>query len=483
MNRVQPALAFLQQKLPAASVVPPDTLRVVIDGEPIEIFPALTPGDPAWFAAGRTRLAYRCRPGLPAATRERLRGVFLEWRATLEAGRVVDLRAPLPIGGGWTDGVDDGDLQGWRDWAERSYRAAVEGNRNDECHGLPDCLDLNMRPPVRPPTDELQTPPDTGPCASCGRARVCPGSSERPAGHLKALRHADASGAELAALRALSGAAGLPEKDALEAYTLLVDACGDRAVAGALPLEFSIRLAPATRRPDRLRFVNYYPLVTNDSLREAISERRRSTATTLASRWLTAAEREALAIWLACVAETQPRTLGLSIGVEMDATAVRLQVYAHPGPRDDADRLARAVVERLGGSLESLSPPTSPPVLVGIALTAGKPPSSKLYHHRSWNDRHDTGLLRDGLGALEPFNPGWGLAIQEHENASAAWVKWDFPVTAHYQVYDGFLAAFLRTAGDPTATVPEWLSGAAFSPWPTWASIGRGGATLYFVAR
>ena len=37
------------------------------------------------------------------------------------------------------------------------------------------------------------------------------------------------------------------------------------------------------------------------------------------------------------------------------------------------------------------------------------------------------------------------------------------------------------STGSPA--VPEWLSGSQFSPWPTWASIGRGGATLYFIAR
>jgi hypothetical protein len=120
---------------------------------------------------------------------------------------------------------------------------------------------------------------------------------------------------------------------------------------------------------------------------------------------------------------------------------------------------------------------------VGIALSSGEPPALKLYYHRAWDARHDTGLRPEGLGELEAFNPGWGLAIQEHVDGRAAWVKWDFPVTAHYQVYDRFLAAFWRTTGYPQATIPDWLSGEHFSPWPTWASLGRGGAVLYFVAR
>ena len=122
-------------------------------------------------------------------------------------------------------------------------------------------------------------------------------------------------------------------------------------------------------------------------------------------------------------------------------------------------------------------------MLVGIALSAGGPSALKLYYRRTWAQRHDTGLRPEGMGELEPFNPSWGLAVQEHVDGRAAWVKWDFPVTTHYQVYDRFLAAFCRTIGDPQAAVPAWLSGEHFSPWPTWASLGRGGAALYFVAR
>ena len=97
--------------------------------------------------------------------------------------------------------------------------------------------------------------------------------------------------------------------------------------------------------------------------------------------------------------------------------------------------------------------------------------------------RGDTGLLPEGLGELAPFNPGWGLAVQEHVDGRAEWVKWDFPVTTHYQVYERFLAAFWRTTGDRQESVPTWLSGEHFSPWPTWASLGRGGWALYFQAR
>jgi hypothetical protein len=122
-------------------------------------------------------------------------------------------------------------------------------------------------------------------------------------------------------------------------------------------------------------------------------------------------------------------------------------------------------------------------VLVGIALSASRPPALKLYYRRTWEARGDTGLLPDGLEELAPFNPGWGLAVQEHIDGRAEWVKWDFPVTTHYQIYDRFLAAFCRTAGDREASVPDWLSGERFSPWPTWASLGRGGRELYFVAR
>jgi hypothetical protein len=365
------------------------------------------------------------------------------------------------------------------------YGAAVEAGRNDDCRGLPDCLDLRMRPPIPSSSVEWSAPPRTGPCARCGRARVCPSARESTDGEQawKPLRHADAGSAELAALRVLAGEAAVPMAEALEAYTLVVSACGDRTLAGALPLEWSVRLSPTTRRPDRLRFVSYYPMVASDPVRREINRGRRAAARTLAARWLAPNEREALDTWLECTAEVAPDTLGLSIGMELDPTGIRLQVYAHPGPADGADRLANAVVGRLGGAAEHLPPERAAPVLVGIALAAGRPPALKLYYHRTWDARADTGLRPEGLGELEAFNPGWGLAVQEHVDGRATWVKWDFPVTTHYQIYDRFLAAFWRTTSDPTATVPDWLSGERFSAWPTWASLGRGGAALYFVAR
>jgi hypothetical protein len=483
VNGVHPALAFLQDKMPTARSVGADTLRLEIDGARVEIFVAPANDGPAFFAAGRTRVAYRCSAGLPDLAKERLRGVLLELKTALAAGRVVDPHAPLPNGGGWTDPIDDSDPAAWRDWVTRSYRAAVEADRRDDCRGLPDCLDLRMRPPIPSPSIELAEPPTTGPCARCGRAQVCPSARESAEGELKPLRHADAGSAELAALRVLSAAAALPLADALEAYALLIDACGDRALAGASPLEYSVRLAAGARQPDRLRFVSYYPMVASDAVRRQINRGRRAAVRTLAARWLTPRERAPLDAWLECTTDAQPDTLGLSIGVEMDATDIRLQVYAHPGPRDAADRLVNAVVQRLGGAPDRIPPEGPAPVLVGIALSAGRPPALKLYYRRAWEARGDTGLLPDGLEELASFNPGWGLAVQEHIEGRAEWIKWDFPVTTHYQIYDRFLAAFCRTTGDRQVSVPDWLSGESFSPWPTWASLGRGGRALYFVAR
>ncbi len=483
MNGLHPALAFLQEKMPTARAVGTDTLRLEIDGVRVEIFVAPTNDGPALFAAGRTRLAYRCSSSLPDVVKERLRGLLLELKGALAAGRVVDPRMPLPEGGGWTDRIAASEVATWRDWVARSYRAAVETDRRDDCRGLPDCLDLRMRPAMAAPCSELAAPPSTGPCARCGRARVCPSAGESAEAGLKPLRHADAGSAELAALRVLSAAAAFPLEDALEAYALLIGACGDRALAGASGLEFSVRLAAGARQPDRLRFVSYYPMVTSDAVRREINRGRRAAVQTLAARWLTPRERVLLDAWLECTADAQPDTLGLSIGVEIDTTGIRLQVYAHPGPRDAADRLVNAVVQRLGGAPAHIPPQGSAPVLVGIALAAGRPPAQKLYYRRAWEARGDTGLLPDGLGELAPFNPGWGLAIQEHIGGRAEWVKWDFPVTTHYQEYDRFLAAFWRTNGDRQALVPDWLAGEGFSAWPTWASLGRGGRALYFVAR
>jgi hypothetical protein len=484
VSRVHPALAFLREKVPNARAAGSDTLRVEIDGERVEIYVAPENDASVLFAAEGTKLAYRCRAGLSPAVKERLRAVLLELKAMLATGRVADPRVPLPAGGGWTERVDGTDVAAWRDWATRSYRVAVEAGRNDDCRGLPACLDLRMRPPLPSPSVALHAPPRRGPCARCGRAPVCDSAHEETNGEsgLRPLRHADAASAELAALRVLATEAAIPMAEALEAHTLLIEAPGDRALAGSLPLEFSVRVAEGARRPDRLRFVSYYPLVGSDSVRREINRARRAAARTLAARWLTAPERDALDAWLACAAETQPDTLGLSIGLELDPDGIRLQVYAHPGPNDDADRLANAVALRLGGDAESL-PSRSSLVLVGIALAAGAPPALKVYAHHGWDARRETGLVPEGLGALEPFNPGWGLAVQEHVDGRATWVKWDFPVTTHYQVYDGFLAAFARTIGDPEAAVPAWLSGEHFSTWPTWASLGRGGAVLYFVPR
>src|SRR5438093_12843773 len=112
MNGVHPALAFLQDKMPTARAVGTDTLLLEIDGARVEIFVAPANDGPALFAAGRTRLAYRCSSGLSDLAKERLRGVLLELRAALAAGRIVDPRAPLPEGGGWTDRIDPA---AWRD--------------------------------------------------------------------------------------------------------------------------------------------------------------------------------------------------------------------------------------------------------------------------------------------------------------------------------------------------------------------------------
>lgn len=481
MSAMHPALAFLLTKVPGARAVGADAVRLEIDGTHLEILIASDDGAATWFAEGRTRLAYRCPSGLPSVVKERLRTTLLELRSTLAAARIADLGAPLPAGGGWTDGIRERGLSAWRDWVVPTYRDVVAANRSDDCAGLPDCLDLRMRPPIAVPGLAFAPPPASGPCARCGRARTCPSASEEKDGSdaPKPLRHADAASGELAALRVLAAEAAIPLADAVDAYTRLVETCGDRGIAGALPLEYSVRLPEGARRPDRLRFVSYYPLVASDPVRREINRARRAAATTLAGRWLGARERGALDTWLACTADTQPDTLGLSIGVELDPTGVRLQVYAHPGPRDDAHRLVRAVVQRLGGAAEGLRSESAPPVLVGIALAAGAAPALKLYHPRAWETRGDTGLLPEGLGPLDCFDPGWGLAVQEHVDGRAAWVKWDFPVTTHYQDYDRFLAAFWGTAD----AVPAWLAGEHFSPWPTWASLGRGGRVLYFVAR
>src|SRR5262249_36783637 len=158
---------------------------------------------------------------------------------------------------------------------------------------------------------------------------------------------------------------------------------------GAMPLEYSVRLPVGERRPDRLRFVSYYPLVNSTPLRREINRGRRAAARRLAAHWLTAAERRALDVWLACAEQTQPDTLGLSIGLEIDADGVRLQVYAHPEPVDATDDFVAAAVETIGGSSADVPPRGTRPVLVGLALCANRSPTLKLYYQRAWQSRGD----------------------------------------------------------------------------------------------
>lgn len=479
MTELHPALAFLRDRIPAACVLGAEALAFEVDGVRIEIFTA-SAGAAALFAAGSTRLSYRSSAPIPESSKESLRRMLLELREALSAGRVESARDALADGGGWTDSGADPTV--WRDWVVRSYRGIVASGRRDACAGLPDCLDLRMRPPIAAPWPEIAAAPRSGPCSRCGRAGGCVAARQREDVY-KPLRHADAASAELAALQVLAQAASLPLEKALAAYQNLNSACGDRALEGSLPLEYSVRMPRGEQQPDRLRFVSYYPLVSSDAVREQIHRRRREAVRELAALWLTPAEATALDAWLDCAAATQPATLGLSIGVEMDATDIRLQVYAHPEADADGERFAAAAVTRLGGAAGDVSIPSQPPVLIGIALSANRPPALKLYYHRTWAERGDTGLLSDGLAELEPFNPGWGLAINEQCGGRAAWVKWDFPVTTHYQDYERFLSAFWRATGAPQLAVPDWLSGEQFSPWPTWASLGRGGWALYFHAR
>lgn len=479
VNRLHPALAFLRERLPSSRPLGDEALAIAIDGVRVEIFVAAA-GERAFFAAGATRLSYRCAAPLGDRAKEALRRALLDLRDTLAAARVESVRDALRDGGGWTE--SGGDPAAWRDWVARSYRTVVAAGRRDACAGLPDCLDLRMRPPIAPQWRQIAVAPRSGPCSRCGRAGGCDSAREGE-GDYEPLRHPDAVSAELAALRVLAASASLPLATALDAYQHLTTACGDRALEGALPLEYSVRMPRGERQPDRLRFVNYYPLVGDDAVREQIHRRRVEAIRALTERWLTPAETAALDSWLDCAATTQPPTLGLSIGVEMAADDVRLQVYAHPEADEDGLRFAAAAVGRLGGSAGNVPAPPRPPVLVGIALAAGRPAALKLYYHRAWAERGDTGLLRDGLADLEPFNPGWGLAIHEHCGDRSGWVKWDFPVTTHYQEYDRFLTAFWRTTGAPGREMPDWLSGEQFSAWPTWASLGRGGWALYFHAR
>ncbi|MBX3026439.1 hypothetical protein KF840_16135 [bacterium] len=484
MSELHPALAFLQQQAPASRALAADTLLMDVEGTAVEI--AVVPnGGAAFFAAGATRLGYRCGAGLSEPARLRLRGALLALRDRLAAGYVATPDAPLPADGGWTDALRGDALAPWRDWATRQYRAAIERGGRAACAGLPDCLDLRMRPPLPPPWPALREPPRAGACARCGRARGCAAAHDRDDATdvLEPLRHADAASAELAALRLLAAEAAVPIAAALDAYALLHAACGDRAADGALGLEFSLRLPAGAPRPDRLRFVSYYPLARSDAERREIHRGRAAAAQRLAAHWLTPPAQGVLDAWLASAADTQPATLGLSIGVELDAAGARLQVYAHPEPNEAALRFAAAAVAIAGGSPADVPAAGDPPVLVGIALAAGRPPALKLYRHRTWDGRGETGLLPDGLGALAPFNPGWGLAVQEHVAGRAAWVKWDFPVPTHYQAYGHFVESFWRQLGGRDGSRPAWLSGEQFSPWPTWASLGRGGGVLYFQAR
>jgi hypothetical protein len=239
MSGLHPALAFLRDRVPAARAVGADTLLLDIDGARVEIFLVSEEGARVFFAAGQTRLAYRCSAELPDRTKERLRATLLDLKEQLAAGRVTDPHGSLPESGGWTEGIRDEDRPAWRDWVTRSYRVSVEAGRRGECAGLPDCLDMRMRPPIQPPWRELAEPPRNGPCSECGRARGCAAARDSDSGEdlLKPLRHADAGSAELTALRVLAEASSVPLAQAVDAYSQLTAACGDRSLDGALPLE------------------------------------------------------------------------------------------------------------------------------------------------------------------------------------------------------------------------------------------------------
>ncbi|MFN8641276.1 MAG: hypothetical protein U0802_06315 [Candidatus Binatia bacterium] len=85
----------------------------------------------------------------------------------------------------------------------------------------------------------------------CARAPGCAAARDRDdaSDAIKPLRHGDAASGELAALRALAADTSVPLAAALDAYARLQAAVGDRAVDGAMPPEFSVRLPAGGRRP------------------------------------------------------------------------------------------------------------------------------------------------------------------------------------------------------------------------------------------
>ena len=92
---------------------------------------------------------------------------------------------------------------------------------------------------------------------------------------------------------------------------------------------------------------------------------------------------------------------------------------------------------------------SSPPVLVGIALSAGTPPALKLYYRRAWDERRRHRLAARWPGRARAVQSRMGPRDSGAHRRAGRMGQVGFPVTTHYQVYDRFLAAFWRTTGDP----------------------------------
>ena len=291
MNGVHPALAFLQDKMPTARAVGADTLRLEIDGAWVEIFLAPAHHGPAFFAAGHTKLAYRCSSGLSDLTKERLHRVLLELKAPLAAGRVIDPRAPLPEGG---DGPT-ASTRATRGLAGLGGAELPRRGRSGPSRRLPWAAGL-PRPAHAAAhsiaVDQVDGTTQTGPCARCGRARVCP-SARDSAEDEEGLRTA-------APWRCRQRRARRPA-GAVEGGRAPVGGCprglhaAYRRVRGPSP-----RLAPRTRvlspasggEGNRVGFASSATIrwSTSDAARREINRGRRAAVRRLAARWLTPRE-------------------------------------------------------------------------------------------------------------------------------------------------------------------------------------------------
>jgi hypothetical protein len=242
----------------------------------------------------------------------------------------------------------------------------------------------------------------------------------------------------------------------------------------AAPIEFSLK-----RRGGRLlpliRLVEYPPPGGPGTPRSIYSPRWRERLLTLASSLSPAAAE--LREWVDALVDAQTPELELSFGVELEAGAVRLQLYAHVEPRDPA-RLRQALRRSLEwAQVRQIDAPEEwTPTLTLLAASVGSDArrAVKAYFVRP----------AEPPAELAFAAPATGLTVLEADRAGAHWLKHDFPCAPHFQRAQPVADAFIAPLGAADARrARQLLDGERFAPWLTWLSAREDTRTIYFIPR